>query len=71
MAFLPSASAACVPAHRGALRGDVPQCLLILPLDAGVRHPGQDQSSAQAVVLLCVHTQVACRGRHEPQSSEK
>lgn len=67
MAFLPSASAACVPAHRGALRRDVAQRLLILPLDAGVRHPGQNQSGAQALILLRVHTQVACRGQRKPQ----
>lgn len=60
---LPSPSAACVPAHRGALGRDVAQRLLVLPLDAGVGHPGQNQRGAQALVLLRVHAQVACRGR--------
>lgn len=63
MVFLPSAPAASVPAHRGALGRDVAQRLLVLPLDAGVGHPGEDQSGAQALVLLRVHAQVACRAR--------
>lgn len=64
-AFLPSASVACVPTYRGALRRDVAQRLLIVPLDAGVGHPGQNQSGAQALIFLRVHTQVACRGGHK------
>lgn len=66
VARLPSPSAACVPAHGGALRRDVAQRLLVLPLDARVGHPCQNQSGAQALVLLRVHTQVACRGRRKP-----
>lgn len=64
---VPSASTACVPANRGALGRDVAQSLLILPLDAGVGHPGQNQSCAQAVVLLHMHTQVAYGGRQHKQ----
>lgn len=65
MASLPSASVACVPAYRGALRRDVAQSLLVLPLDAGVWHPGENQGGAQALVLLRVHAQVACRGQQQ------
>lgn len=62
----PSTSAASIPAHRRALRRDVAQRLLVLPLDAGVRHPGQNQSGAQALVLLRVHAQVAYRRQQKP-----
>ena len=64
---LPSATAACIPAYRGALWCDVAQRLLILLLDAGIGHPGQNQCGAQALILLHVYTQVACQGQHKPQ----
>lgn len=64
---VPSASAASVPAYRRALRGDVPQRLLVLPLDAGIWHPGQNQGGPQALVLLHVYTQVACREQQNPR----
>lgn len=61
--FVPSASAAGVPAYGGALWGDVPQGLLILPLDAGIGHPGQNQSGPKTLILLHVHTQITCRAQ--------
>lgn len=63
--LVPSASAAGVPAYRRALWGDVPQRLLVLPLDAGIWHPGQNQCGPQALILLHVYTQVACRGQQK------
>lgn len=63
MTSLPSPSAACVPAHRGALWRYVAQRLLVLLLDAGVGHPCQNQRGPQALVLLRVYAQVSCRGR--------
>lgn len=56
----PAPQTGCL-AHRGALGGDITQCLFILPLDPRVGDPCEDEGGPQQLILLRVQAQVPCR----------